>query len=176
VKTACRIYCSPINEERVVPVDIGCEPSSVSDEVVLQHGWATYLVMEAVSSGHHTDLGNATIKFAASAAKYGYPNDEGLPEHPLYAKGLSESPSAVNEVLNSAWVREISNQKARSQARIWGARGMSMSETDERPLRHFIFCPKEGTFECVCRDFSITHSRKSIREIVKELVSSEPEA
>ncbi len=164
-----------MNEERVVPVDIGCEPSSVSDEVVLQHGWATYLVMEAVSRDTRTDLGNAIVKFQASSGKYGYPNDEGMPEHPLYTKGLSESRSAVNEVLNSMWVREIEKQKRESRARIWGGRGIHSVDDAEPPLRHLIFSLKEGTFECVCRGFSVTYSRNSISDIVKDLVSHEPE-
>jgi hypothetical protein len=164
-----------MNEERVVPVDIGCEPSSVSDEVVLQHGWATYLVMEAVSRDGRSDLGNATIKFRASSAKYGYPNDEGMLEHPLYGKGLSDSPSAVNEVLNSMWVREIESQKLKSRARIGGGRGIQLADSDDPPLRHLIVSLKEGTFECVCRDFSVTYSRNSITDIVKGLVSHEPE-
>lgn len=164
-----------MNGERVVPVDIGCEPSSVSDEVVLQHGWATYLVMEAVSRDSRIDLGNAIIKFQATSAKYGYPNDEGMSEHPLYTKGLSESPSAVDEVLNSAWVREIGNQKSKSRTRIWGGRGIQSVDSAEPPLRHLIFSLKEGTFECVCQELSVMYSRNSISDIVKDLVPHESE-
>lgn len=164
-----------MNEERVVPIDIGCQPSSVSDEVVLQNGWSTYLVMEAVSNQDRRNLGNAIIKFKASSAKYGYPNDEGTPEHRLYNSGLRDSISAVNEVLNSRWVKELNSEIEKSSVRIWGGRGTQTPGSAETELKHLIISLKEGTFECVCSGYSVTYSEKSISDILVDLVSNELE-
>jgi hypothetical protein len=75
---------------RICAFDIGCEPSpSVPAETLLQDGRKTYLLFFAVSkvveeSGYFEDLGVAVLDCKRCAtAKFGYPNDEGLPEHPL---------------------------------------------------------------------------------------------
>ena len=67
---------------RVHPFDIGCEPSpSVPAETLLADGWKTYLLFFAVSKGK--DLGVAVLDCDHCVmSKFGYPNDEGLEEHP----------------------------------------------------------------------------------------------
>jgi hypothetical protein len=116
---------------RVRPFDIGCEPSpSVPAEILLQNGWKTYLSFFAVSkqvdeSGYLKDLGVAILDCQNCAmSKFGYPNDEGLAEHPLYASGIAEAASSVLEVTDSSWEREVSEQRLASARRIWGGRGM----------------------------------------------------
>ena len=140
---------------QVVPYNIGCEPESVPAETLLQDGWATFLLFRAVSrtvstSGHLDDLGIAVLECTGCAAtKFGYPNDEGLHEHPLYDRGLSDAPTAVVEVTDSAWAREVSEQMRLSTARIWGTSPSSAS------LRHFLICLKELTFECLASQMEV---------------------
>jgi hypothetical protein len=83
-------------------------------------------------------------------SKFGYPNDEGLPEHPLYNFGMNDARTSVFEVIDSAWKREVSEQMAVSARRIWGQRGMDCEWAKNRaPQSHFVITLKESTFECV---------------------------
>jgi hypothetical protein len=136
--------------KQVISYNIGCEPASVSAETLLQDGWSTFLLFFAVSqtastSGQLKDIGVAVLECVGCVStKFGYPNDEGLPEHPLYNKGVSDSSSSILEVMDSAWVKEVTAQMHQSSKRIWGGASASRSE-----LRHFIVCLKETTFECL---------------------------
>ncbi|HVS38277.1 MAG TPA: hypothetical protein VMS17_22155 [Gemmataceae bacterium] len=141
---------------RVRPYDIGCEPSpSVPAETVIQDGWATYLLFFAVSkavgpSGYLDDLGVAVVEcHHCVMAKFGYPNDEGLPEHPLYHCGMAEAASSILEVVDSAWAAEVDGQQVASARRIWGGRGIEPDWMKDRNSRHFIVTLKEKTFECL---------------------------
>lgn len=141
---------------RIQPFDIGCEPSpSVPAEMLIQTGWSTFLLFFAVSktvdeTGHLADLRVAVLECTNCAtAKFGYPNDEGLPEHPLYKYGLNDHRTSIMEVVDSPWVKEIQDQRQASAARIWGARGMSWKPDNRPQLKHFIIPLKEQTFECV---------------------------
>jgi hypothetical protein len=147
--------------KQVVPYNIGCEPECVPAETLLQDGWATFLLFRAVSqtvsaSGYLDDLGIAVLECVGCAAtKFGYPNDEGLPEHPLYNRGLGDAPTAVLEVIDSDWAQEVSEQMRLSTARIWG------STSPSRPLlRHFVVCLKELTFECLASQMAVKQYTK----------------
>src|SRR5262245_61018408 len=86
--------------------------------------------------------------------KFGYPNDEGLPEHPLRDPGLGTAPSSVMGVVASLWAAEVSNQMSASSRRIWGARhDASWERRNER--RHFVIALKEATFECVASELAV---------------------
>jgi hypothetical protein len=141
---------------RVQPFYIGCEPSpSVPAETLLQDGWKTYLLFFAVSkaideSGYLRDLGVAVLDCQhCVASKFGYPNDEGLPEHPYYRCGMSELATSVLEVVDSPWVQEVTDQRVASARRIWERRGMDWSWARGNQPRHFILTLKEKTLECL---------------------------
>lgn len=143
------------------PFDIGCEPSpSVPAETLLQDGWGTYLLFFAVSknvgkSGYLDDLGVAVLECRGCVvAKFGYPNDEGRPEHPLYSAGMAQATSAVLEVVESAWAREVDEQAMASARRIWGARATDLFRSRE-PAGHFIINLKEKTFECLASSLAV---------------------
>jgi hypothetical protein len=145
----------------VRPYDIGCEPSpGAPAETLLQDGWKTYLLFYAVSRnvqerGRLKDLDVAIVECVnASAAKMGYPNDEGLPEHPLWNHGLSETKTSVVEVLGSPWLADVCDQMARSAKRIWGGRGMDWRPSTES-FRHFVIALKEATFECIAEELTV---------------------
>ena len=147
---------------RVRPYDIGCEPSpSLPAETVIQDGWKTYLMFFAVSkavgpSGYLDDLGVAVLDCQHCVmAKFGYPNDEGLPEHPLYRCGMAETASSVLEVVDSAWAAEVDGQGVMSARRIWGDRGVAPDWMKDCKSRHFIITLKEKTFECLAAAIAV---------------------
>jgi hypothetical protein len=146
----------------VVPFDIGCEPSpSVPAELVIQDGWKSYLLFFAVSkavgaAGRLDNLGVAILDCDHCVmAKFGYPNDEGLPEHPLYLHGMADIASDVLEVVESAWAKEVDGQRLASARRIWGGRGIESDWTNRRKSRHFIIALKEKTFECLASSITV---------------------
>lgn len=142
---------------RVIPYSIGCAASpSVPAETVVADGWSTFLLFFAVSecvdpaTGYLEDVGVAIVEFTECAGlQFGYPNDEGLPEHPLYEHGLADLASTVGEVLESAWARDVGAQMHASAERIWATRGAVPSLPT---LRHFIVPLKERTLECLASD------------------------
>lgn len=143
------------------PYDIGCEPSpSIPAETLLQDGWKTYLLFLAVSktvqkTGYLKDLGVAIVECVnCTSAKMGYPNDEGLPEHPLWNHGLSEVESSIVEVVGSPCLAEMRDQRERSAKRIWGSRGMTWTPITESD-KHFVVTLKEATFECIAEELTV---------------------
>ncbi len=113
----------------------------------------TFLLFFAVSEeisalGFLEDLGVAVIECEdCTSAKMGYPNDEGLPEHPFYPDGLADGAAAYS-VSESAWLADVETQVKNSRDRIWGGRGMNPTFS-KRQQFHFIVPLKEGTFECL---------------------------
>jgi hypothetical protein len=125
--------------------DIGCEPSpSIPAETVIQDGWATYLLFFAVSksvdeTGYLKDLGVAVVECKyCSASTFGYPNDEGRPEHPLYDLGVGAGESSILEVVGSTWAQEVHQQRIASSKRLWGGRKSTWKPVHGEPPRHFI--------------------------------------
>jgi hypothetical protein len=159
---------------RVHAFEIGCEPSpSVPAETLLADGWKTYLLFFAVSkgldeSGHLKDLGVAVLDCDHCVmSKFGYPNDEGLQDHAQFNHGVADLTTSILEVVDSPWVREVSEQMFASASRIWGGRGMSYDWARDSKLRHFIVLLKAKTFECLasslvveklCKTFEEAHS------------------
>jgi hypothetical protein len=156
--------------------DIGCEPSpSVPAETLIQDGWATYLLLFAVSksvneTGYLKDLGVAVVECKnCSASKFGYPNDEGRPEHPLYALGLGTAESSILEVVGSTWSHEMHEQKIASSLRIRGGRNSSWKSAQGEPPRHFIILLKEKTFECLGSELSVEFFAKDFPEALEHV-------
>lgn len=156
--------------------DIGCEPSpSVPAETVIQDGWATYVLFFAVSksvdeTGYLKDLGVAVVECKhCFASKFGYPNDEGRPEHPLYNLGLGAAESPVLEVVGSTWAQEVHQQQTASSQRIWGGRNSTWKPDHSEPPRHFIILLKESTFECLACELSVQLFAKDFREALQHV-------
>jgi hypothetical protein len=154
--------------------DIECEPDpSVPAETVIQDGWSTYLLFFAVSksvdeAGYLKDLGVAVVECKhCSASKFGYPNDEGLPEHPLYALGLGSAKSSILEIVGSPSAQEAHEQGSASHRRIWGGRSSSYEPAEGKPPRHFIVLLKEKTFECLGNELSVDLFAKDFPEALE---------
>ena len=148
--------------DKVIAYDLGCEPDpSTPAQTLLQNGWDTFLLFVAVrkaSTGprRFEDLGLAVVRCKQCAmSRFGYPNDEGLPEHPLYNRGMAECSSSVMEVLDSSWAKEVYSQRRASAERIWGARQMPTSEASLGIPRHFLVALKEATFECLAHSLRV---------------------
>lgn len=126
----------------------------------MQDGWKTYLLFFAVTktvqdNGYLKDLGVAILECVnASSAKMGYPNDEGLPEHPFWHDGLADVESSVVEVSGSQWLADVSEQRHRSAKRIWGRRGR-VWESSTKLSKHFVILLKEVTFECIAEELTV---------------------
>lgn len=153
--------------QRLIAYTIGCRPSpSIPAETLLQDCCSTFLLFFAVSesvgtSGYLDELGVAVLEpIGCVMTKFGYPNDEGLPEHPLYQFGLADG-SPVKELVNSAWAKEVAHQIAESSRRIWGAPSSAEVESE---LRHFVIRLKEKTFECLASQLVVKKYAKGFPE------------
>jgi hypothetical protein len=153
------------------PYVIGCQPSpSIPAETLMADAVSTFLLFFAVSenvgpSGYLDDKGVAVLECEdCLATKFGYPNDEGRPEHPLFGLGLADPNSSILEVKDSAWANEVSTQVRLSSQRIWGHRVQTVDEKDDNGCRHFILLLKEKTFECIAGRLTVRHYARDFPE------------
>jgi hypothetical protein len=70
--------------------------------------------------------------------KFGYPNDEALPGHPLYSRGLRNY--GIFEVLNSTWRKMLADQNVVS---------FPNPKPSARSSRHFVVTFHDSTLECI---------------------------
>jgi hypothetical protein len=159
--SAQRALAAAKGEEYAAPHDIGFEPeAAVSEPVLLQTDDAAILTFSAVRvSPDRTreDAGYGIVEIdQCSQTKFGYPNDEALPGHPLYERGLCAY--GVYEVRNSSWVRLMTKQNR-----------VAFPNTPDSTQRHFIFTFHDNTFECVARGLRASLSARPYAEIFEEV-------
>jgi hypothetical protein len=139
--------------DTVVEYDIGCFPElavsgpflMADDERLVFSFNATRL---AADGYHRADAGRAMVRVPSCLAlKFGYPNDEALPGHPLYTCGFVGT--AVYEVLESSWVAELARQ---NRVRF------PDSDVTKWSVRHFLFSFHESTLEVLCRSLEVSLS------------------
>lgn len=80
---------------------------------------------------------------ACMIATFGYPNDEALPGHPLYAAGLGHY--GIFEVGDSSWKRHVIKQNRRCFPR---------TPPHYESLRHFVVTFQDSTFECLAQELT----------------------
>ncbi len=122
---------------KICTYDIGCMPSPSSDGTLIDYGERkVYLIFGANSkllnqeTGCYDYLGVAVLSCRdCKVSKFGYPNEDGLPEHPLYKHGIEtilfgdyKNYSSVLEVINSPWSIEVMEQMNTSGRRIHNLR------------------------------------------------------
>lgn len=153
------------------PYKIECQPSpSISAETLIADALSTYLLFFAVSesannSGYLTDLGVAIVECKdCCISSFGYPNDEGFSEHPLYEHGLNNITSAVIEVVESAWLKDIVAQQTTSAQRIAAKRSMTQNVVHNSSNKHFIIPFKDKTFECIANELVVVDYAKNFQE------------
>lgn len=143
--------------DRVIPYDVGFEPeAAVSGPVLLQTDYATFLTFNAVKTlpdGRRGAAGTGVIEIVRCiVTKFGYPNDEALPGHPLYSQGLTFY--GVFEVLGSSWIQQMTTQNR-----------VCFPKTEDWTERHFIFTFHDSTFECVADSLRASLSTEPYEQI-----------
>ncbi|MEZ4523289.1 MAG: hypothetical protein R3A46_16850 [Thermomicrobiales bacterium] len=128
-------------------LDLGVAPEvGAPMPVLLSDDIRTIVMFYAVnrsSDGAGEDAGIAIVEFESCAlTKFGYPNDEALPGHPLYDRGLGRY--GCYEVLNPTWAAEIDAMNR-----------VSFPEYQLDPVRHFIFTFHDSTFECLAEGLEV---------------------
>jgi hypothetical protein len=146
---------------QVQAIDLGIRPhSGVPRPVLLQSESACYLLFEG-STKELPDAGVvAIVKFqSCRISRFGYPNDEALPGHPLYKFGLRHYDAF--EVNNSPWEHEI-----RLQNRV-------MFPTFDMPKRrHFVITFHDSTFECIAATVEAEITNESISNAVARIAAA----
>jgi hypothetical protein len=134
--------------QSVAPLDLAFEPeAAISGPVVLQHERLLLLSFNAVDTTvlPHPDLGRAVIEFIDPLlTRFGYPNDEALRGHPLYAAGLDTHGYGGFEVLESSWKIEIEEQNR-----------IAFPAWPGWDVRHFAFVFHDSMFECLAGDYVV---------------------
>jgi hypothetical protein len=133
--------------EHVVDLDLGFRPeAAISGALLLRSetlAILTFNAMRRTAVDRLEDAGTAVIEFARCLlTKFGLPNDEALPGHPLFRHGLEAY--GCFEVLNSRWRKEAEDQNR-----------VQFPDTDYSSVRHFIFTFHDSSFECLANDLSV---------------------
>lgn len=143
--------------------------------MLLQSESAVFLLFNAMSDdknadGYYERVGTAVMEFKGCCRTlFGGPNDEALPEHPLYLKGLADFGYGICEVLNSSWAKEVMNRSRRSAERIWGDRFEKVYEKHDWSTRHFIITFHDSTFECLADDLVLTVHKEPFTELLSRI-------
>lgn len=150
--------------ETVVEYDIGCFPElAVSGPLLMADDdrlvFSFNATRLAADGYHREDAGRAVVRVSSFLAlRFGYPNDEARPGHPLYARGFVGT--AVYEVLESSWTAELARQNRvrfpDSDVTTWGA-------------RHFLFAFHETTLEVLCRGLEVSLSGEPLATVVSRM-------
>lgn len=112
------------------------DPGTPDPHLLAADGGPTTVVYQAAEIAPTDDV---VLRFPrCRIVKFGYPNDEALPGHPLYPKGLSYY--GLFEVLDSSWSKALAEQNL-------------VSFPDPIPSwtggRHFIVTFHDSTLECI---------------------------
>lgn len=153
----------------VIELDLGFRPeAAISGELLLQDDRRAVLTFNAMApsgDGLWHPVGHAWIELVScEITKFGYPNDEAQPGHPLAPCGLG--PYGCYEVLDSDWPRELTEVNR-----------VSFPETpDDVTSRHFVFTFHESTFECLAADLewrlvSLEELREGLHGILTKSLS-----
>ena len=161
VASAQRALAAATGQDYAVRYDIGFVPeAAVSGPVLLQTDYRCFLTfnaMRVMPDGKREDAGRGTVECrGCSITKFGYPNDEALPGHPLYKRGLNAY--GVFEVKNSVWIKQMTEQNR-----------VAFPMTKDSTSRHFIFTFHDSAFECVTDELSATLNGPSLEHIFNQL-------
>jgi len=158
---AQRALAAAKGDEYAVPFDLGFIPeAAVSGAVLIQTEYQCFLTFNAIqvlADGKGESAGTGIVEcLRCSNTRFGYPNDEARPGHPLYKRGLSTY--GVFEIKNSSWIRQMTEQNR-----------VRFPNTRDSTQRHFIFCFHDSTFECVVDELSGTLSDETYQQLFERL-------
>jgi len=145
--------------DRVIELDLGYVPeAAVSGPLLIQDDGLAFLTFNAMRvrpDGRREPAGTAIVEFQNCwCTRFGYPNDEALPGHPLYQRGLRAY--GIFEVLNSSWIAQVEEQNRLTfpNSGSWGS-------------RHFAFIFHDNMLECIADDLTLTVSQESFPQILR---------
>jgi hypothetical protein len=149
--------------DEVVEIDVGCVPELAVPAPILfaadERLVFTFNATRREPGGLRVDVGRAIVKVESCFLfKFGYPNDEALPGHPLYRHGFEGI--AVYEVRQSSWIAEAARQNC-----------IKFPESDPSRwrLRHFLFSFHESTLELLGSGMDVSISNEPLAEILHEM-------
>jgi hypothetical protein len=134
--------------EHVIEIELKYQPeAAISGGLLLQSetdGVLIFNAMKQVEDGYWDTAGTGILEFKHLVkTKFGSPNDEALPGHPLYPVGLKEI-WGVGEVKESRWIAE---EEKTNQ--------VMFPNSSFKGLRHFVVPFHDSTFECIAEDFQL---------------------
>ncbi len=164
VSAAQRNLAAAQGLDYAVPLEVGWLPeAAVSNPVLFQTDYDAFLTFNAVQTsveGRRHKAGTAVAEIRrCSITQFGYPNDEALPGHPLYSRGLSAY--GIFEVRNSLWVRQITERNR-----------VSFPNAPDSKKKHYIICFHDSSFECIADALKITVTDRPYAEIFASLSAS----
>ena len=123
--------------ETVVELDMGLYPEPGAPAPLLAQGdFDCFLVFHAVKEPGG-DIATGVVEVVGcEVTRFGYPNDEALPGHPLWRHGLDYY--TISEVINSSWIAQLSQQNR-----------VAFPDHTRPAKRHFIVTFHDSTFECI---------------------------
>lgn len=101
--------------------------------------------------------------------RFGGPNDEGRPEHPLHHRGLSQLGYAISEVLDSTWAEETMARARKTAERIWRPRGNWPYKDSDWIVRHFLVGFHDSTFEALAEDFTLEVLKQPFEMVIADV-------
>lgn len=131
--------CHHLAMDEVVELDVPWipDPGAPTPRLAAVEGHCRVIYRPA--SVAPTEMPLAVLEFlGCEAVKFGHPNDEALPGHPLYAKGLRYY--SVLEVLESSWSAELHEHNLVPFPHSTSWRG---------DRRHFVVTFHDSTLECL---------------------------
>jgi hypothetical protein len=159
VSKAQRALAAAKGAPHAIPLNFGFEPeAAVSAPLFIEGEHKAFLTFNARVTGASPDSTSREVAGPTGVveleqchlSRLGYPNDEGLEEHPLSEHGLTAYGSF--EVVNSQWIKEVASGFA-------GA-------------RHFIFTFHDSTFECIAKSAKGYLSETPFAECIRTLSAS----
>jgi hypothetical protein len=144
------------NEDQVVQLDPGWQVDpSVPDPMLVQREDLAALIFHTAP-----DRRRVLVVFEdCLISRFGYPNDEGLGGHPLYAKGLTSY--AFGEVVNSSWSSTLEEESL-------------PTSTVMGKERHFIITFHDSMFECLAHEMRWEWVTGSTLDAFRSLLTSTP--
>jgi hypothetical protein len=113
---------------------------------------------QSVSAASMDEMNFAIVEFQlCHAIKFGGPNDESSPNHPLYQVGLRHYDA--HEVHNSQWLEDEIAMNAAHRHHV---------DANWRTLRHFFLAFHDETFEALADDVTVRQARGTMSSLLSE--------
>lgn len=148
-----------MENERVVELDLGVYPVPGAPMPLLAQGSRDLVLVFWAQTEPGGDRKTGVVQASfCDISQFGYPNDEALPGHPLYERGLRYY--GIYEVLDSSWF-----------ARLQAQNRVTFPSFTRHPSRHFVITFHDETFECLAKNLTARIEPGSPREVFARLAA-----